>query len=216
MSIDIELQKKIVEELTWDPSIDATHITVAVKDSIATLSGYVPRFADKENAEQATKRVANVKAVVDEVEVKLAGSFKRTDLEIAEMALKALQANSTLPKDKVKVTVADGWVTLDGEVEWHYQQDSAASSVRYLSGVKGVTNKMTIKPTVHISDIKSKIRDALVRNAQIDANNINVGVNGGMAVLDGKVKSWAEKEQAGYAAWSAPGVTSVQNNISIR
>jgi len=216
MSTDTELQKKIVEELTWDPSIDAKHVSVAVKNGIATLSGYVPRLIDKKNAERATKRVANVSAVVDEIEVKIPGSAKRSDLEIAELALNAIRVNSILPKDKIKVTVADGWLTLDGEVEWHYQQSAAESSVRYLLGVKGVTNNVKVNPVVHISDIKIKISDALVRNAQIDANGIDVSVSGSTAILNGKVKSWAEKEQAGYAAWSAPGVTSVQNNISIR
>ncbi|ADJ63892.1 BON domain-containing protein [Herbaspirillum seropedicae] len=215
MSIASELQQKIIDELEWEPSVDARHINVAVKDGIVTLSGYVPRFADKKNAEQAAKRVANVKAVVDELLVNLDGASKRSDLEIAEVALTALRANANLPRDKVTVTVADGWVTLDGEVEWHYQHDSAENSVRHLLGVKGVLNKIQVKSNVRVTDVKSKIHDALVRNAQIDASKIDVAIDHGVATLSGKVKSWAEKEPAGFAAWSDPGVTVVKNNISV-
>ncbi|EOA05817.1 periplasmic or secreted lipoprotein [Herbaspirillum frisingense GSF30] len=215
MSSDTELQQKIIDELDWEPSVNSHHINVAVKDGIATLSGYVTRFSDKKAAEQSAKRVANVKAVVDELQVKLDGSSKRSDLEIAEVALTALRANATLPRDKVTVTVADGWVTLDGKVDWHYQHDAAESSVRNLVGVKDVVNKIEIKPSMRVADVKSKIYQALVRNAQIDASKIDVVIDHGVATLSGKVKSWAEKEQAGVAAWSAPGVTIVKNNIAV-
>jgi len=146
MSTDTELQKMIVEELDWDPSVNAAHITVAVKDQIVILAGYVPRYVDKENAEYAVKRIANVKAVVLQIEIKLSGCTRRSDLEIAENAVSAIAANTALPRDKIRITVANGRVTLDGEVEWRYQYEAAENSVRHLPGVVELRNQVAVVP----------------------------------------------------------------------
>lgn len=146
MSTDTELQKMIVEELDWDPSVNAAHITVAVKDQIVILAGYVPRYIDKENAEHAVKRIANVKAVVLQIEIKLSGCARRSDLEIAENAVSAIAANTALPRDKIRITVANGRVTLDGEVEWRYQYEAAENSVRHLPGVVELSNQVSVVP----------------------------------------------------------------------
>ncbi|WP_034295945.1 BON domain-containing protein [Herbaspirillum sp. RV1423] len=212
---DNELQQKVIDEMHWDPSFDEEHIVVGVKDHIVTLNGYVAKFAEKKNAELAAGRVGGVRAVVDNLDVQLPGSWERSDLEIAEAALHAIATHGSLPKKGIKVTVTDGWITLDGEVEWRFQHDWAENSVRPLFGVKGITNKIVVKPKLQITDVQAKIKEALVRNAQIEADNVSVTVSGTRAVLGGHVKSWPEKNQAEDAAWAAPGVTAVVNNIVV-
>jgi osmotically-inducible protein OsmY len=210
---DEEIQKDVLAELRWDAQIQPNEIGVSVKDGIVTLTGWVDSYLKKWSAEDAALRVSGVKAVANDIEVKLAN--ERTDADIAAAAIHALEWDAFVPSDKVQVTVSKGWVTLKGEVEWQYQKQDAERVVRRLTGVKGVSNLITIKPRTTPSELKKKIEDALVRNAEIDANKITVDVQGSKAILKGTVRAWAEKEEAERVAWSAPGITSVENRIVV-
>ena len=211
---DQEIQQDVLAELRWDLGVAASEIGVAVKDSVVTLTGNVDAFMKKWRAEEATLRVNGVAAVANDIEVRLVGA-ERTDADIAAAVVNALNWNSTIPVNKVHVTVEKGWVTLKGEVEWQYQRREAEKVVRGLWGVKGITNLVTVKPATSPTDLKKKIEDALVRSAQLDANAITVQVEGSKAILRGEVGSWAEKREAERAAWLAPGITSVDNQISV-
>ena len=193
MKTDSELQRDVLDELKWEPSVDAAHLGVAVKDGIVTLTGHVTSYAQKYVAERAAKRVLGVRAVANELDVKLPGSSRRTDEDIAAAAVNALKSNLSIPSDRIKVIVSDGLVKLEGEVEWQFQKDAAARAVRYLPGVIGVTNLIIVKPRVAPSEIKAKIEDALKRSAETDARRISVELEGGKVTLRGIVRSMGRK-----------------------
>jgi osmotically-inducible protein OsmY len=213
MKTDSELRRDVERELEWDPSIDARNIGVAAKNGVVTLTGYVSSYADKWRAERIAKRVSGVTALANEIEVKL--STERTGPDIAEAARAALKADSRLPADRIKVIVERGWVTLEGTVDYYYQKSAAESDVRYIAGVRGVTNALVVTPKVSPTDIRMKIEEALKRSAQLDANRISVETEGSKVILSGTVRSWAEREEAEMAAWAAPGVTQVENKIKV-
>ena len=209
------LKQNVLDELAWEPSVNAAHIGVTARDGVVTLTGHVCSYTEKLAAERATGRVSGVKAVAEELEVRYLDGAATTDEDIAKRAIQSLAWDVSIPDDKVKIKVEKGWVTLTGNVDWHYQKHDVESHIRKLQGVMGVFDNITIKPTVHVSDVRSKIVAAFGRSAEIDADDIIVTSDGGKVTLSGDVATFSEKWLAQSTAWSAPGVTQVENLLTV-
>jgi osmotically-inducible protein OsmY len=216
MKSDAEIKKDVEDELRWDPDIDPTDIAVTVKEGVVTLAGFVHSYLQKFEAERDAKRVAGVVGVANDLEVRPLASDQRPDPEIARDAVEAVKRQLPLSYQNIKVIVRDGWVTLEGEAEWNYQKERAEEAVRSVKSVKGVINTIQVKPKATPTEIKRKIEEALKRNAELDANNIEVEASDGEVVLKGTVHSWFEREEAERAAWQAPGVKRVEDRIAVR
>ncbi len=215
MRSDIDIKRDVEAELQANPDIDATDIAVAVKNGVVTLSGFVRSYLQKWEAERTAKRVAGVVAVANDIEVRLPIFNQRPDPEIARDAVAAIQNRLPYSSDHIRVVVRDGWVTLEGSVEWNYQRERAEEAVRHIRGVKGVTNLIQVQPRVPPSEIKRKIEEAFRRSAEVDAERIAVQEENGTVILRGTVRSWAEKEAAERAAWQVPGVIRVDNQLVV-
>jgi osmotically-inducible protein OsmY len=212
---NLELQKKVLEALDWEPSLDATRIGVAASGGVVTLTGQVPSYADRLAAERVVKQIAGVKGLANDVEVRLPGDARRTDTDLAAAAVKALEWDVRVPHQGIKLRVSDGWLTLEGQVEWQFQREAADRAVRHLLGVRGVSNQIALKARVTPTDLKNRIEAALKRNAELEARKIRVETKGGTVVLDGTVHSWAEREEAERAVWAAPGVAAVEDHLTV-
>jgi osmotically-inducible protein OsmY len=215
MKTDSQLQSDVLAELAWEPAIHSEEIGVEVKGGVVTLAGHVGNYSEKLAAERAAMHVVGVKALAVEIDVRLAGHNARTDGDIARTVENVLQWTTCVPTDSVKIVVEGGWVTLSGEVHWDYQRKAAVDAVRYLMGVKGVSDSIAIKPAVSAPLVKADIEAALVRRARKDSNRISVSVNGNDVTLSGAVLDWSERDLATQAAWGTPGVRSVTNNTTV-
>lgn len=218
MTNSTKLQHDVQEELEWDPSVDASQIGVAAtQPGIVTLTGTVATYAEKVSAERAAKRLSGVRAVANDIEVRPIGSMKRTDTDIAQAVLRALDWDIAVPHEKIKARVDDGWVTLEGEVVLQFQRAAAENAVRRLNGVRGVTNqiRLQVRPSVQPAEVKDRIEAALRRSAEIDARGIQVDAKDSMITLRGKVRTWAERDEAERAAWGAPGVLAVKDELTV-
>ena len=211
---ELQLRQDVVDELEYEPSIDAAHIGIAVDKGVVTLTGHVANYAEKQAAIAAVRRVKGVRAIAEEIEVRWLTDQKMSDDEIAKRAIDILNWDTMVPSDSIQVLVRDGWVKLTGSVDWNYQKKHAEEDIRKLSGVRGVTNALEIKPSVQADDVKRKIEEALKRHAEIEANAIRVTVHERNKVtLEGRVDSWTERHAVENAAWSAPGVKSVEDRM---
>ncbi len=216
MKTDLQLQRDVLDELKFEPSIREAEIGIAAKDGVVTLTGFVDSYVEKFSAERTAERVSGVKAVADEIKVKLPGLHQRSDTDIAHTVVSALRLDIQVPDDRLKAAVDDGWIDLEGQVEWQYQKRAAERAVRNLTGVKGVTNLITVKPkNVSTYEVGQKIKDSLRRHAERDADKITIEAKDGRVTLRGTVSSFAERQDAERAAWQAPGVTNVDDMIAV-
>lgn len=215
MKTNEQLQRDVIDALRWEPLLNASDIGVTARDGVITLTGHVDNYAKKLAAERVAKNVAGVKAVAEEIDVHLMNGNKKNDTEIAEEAVHALRWCSNVPDDRIKVSVENGWIKLEGEVEWEYQKNEARHQLEDLVGVRGISNFISVRPRVKPADVKDKIRRAFERSATVDANRIAINVNGSIVTLRGPVRSWAEREDAENAAWAAPGVTQVKDELRV-
>lgn len=219
MKSDQQIRDDVEAELDWDPSFDSRKIGVAVKNGVVTLSGHVDTYPDRWAAQKAAQSVAGVKAIANEIAINLPLDARRSDSEVAAAALTALESNQILPADALQIAVQDGWITLSGQVKWWYQKNAAENSLRYLRGVRGISNKINIKsPATKVSatTVRSRIESAFQRHAHRDAQKIHVIVGDGTVTLEGEVPTWQEREEAEAAAWSAPGVARVDDRLVVR
>jgi osmotically-inducible protein OsmY len=215
MRSDSDIERDVKDELQWDPDLDAANIAVSVKGGVVTLAGYVKSYSDKYEAEVAAKRVAGVSGVADDLEIRVPSVDQRPDPDIAREAVAAIKARLPVSSENIKVVVQSGRVTLEGQVEWQYQRQTAEVAVRRIKGVVGITNMIQVKPRARPDQVKKKIEEAFRRNAEVDANRIMVETNGGEVILKGSVRSWIEREEAERVAWMAPGVTRVLDRITV-
>jgi osmotically-inducible protein OsmY len=215
MKTDQQLQQDVMDELKWDPLLTASEIGVSVKNCVVTLSGYVNSYSKKLAAENAAKRVKGVRAVAEDIEIRLGMDGRRNDTEIAQAALNALKWNTNVPDERIKLKVENGWVNLEGDVDWQFQKSTAENAISNISGVRGIRNLITITPKVNISGVENRIKNALQRSAAIEAGNIAVRAEGNKVILKGKVRSWAERREVERAVWSTPGVAEVEDDLLI-
>jgi osmotically-inducible protein OsmY len=215
MKSDIQIQKDVMEQLRWEPFLNASEIGVTVKNGIVTLSGHVDSLSKKLTAEYAAKKIAGVKAIAEDIQIGVSPSFNKTDTEIAEAVLNALKWHSAVQEEKIKIKVENGIVRLEGEVEWDYQRTNARSAIENLAGVRSVLNLITVNPLITAADIENKISSAFHRSATIDSQRIAAEVKGSKVILRGKVRTIAEKEDAENAVWNAPGVMSVESKLEV-
>lgn len=215
MRSDLDIKRDVEAELRWNPDIAAPDIAVAVKNAVVTLTGFVRSYMQKREAERTVKRIAGVAAVANDLEVRLPLINQRPDPEIARDAVAAIQHDLPYASDPIRVVVRDGRITLEGKVEWNYQRERAEEAVRHVRGIKGVTNLIQLSPRVPPTEVKDKIEEALRRSAEVDAERVTVETNAGTVILKGRVRSWVEWEAAERAAWAAPGITRVENQITV-